>query len=230
MKKKLLILCVGLLALNFAACSKDEGAEQTQESLEETGTSEDSSQESDGGTQEADSQEPADSGAQDEGEVPGADVGQGWSEEMEGLKAAVVELLGQDYWPDTQMLPDMLEMSFGITSDMYDDYMAESPMISANVDTLLIVKAKDDKVEAVREAVDAYREAKVNDTMQYPMNLGKIQASRTETIGNYVLFVQLGGDTQEASEESEEAVVAKCQEVNDQVIEAIRSRLEGAAQ
>ena len=121
--------------------------------------------------------------------------------------------------------PDMLEMSFGITSDMYDDYMAEMPMMSAHVDTLLIVKAKEDKLETVQKIVEDYREAKVNDTMQYPMNLGKIQASRVETIGSYVMFVQLGGDTTQAEEEGEEAVVALCQERNDKVIEAVRAKL-----
>ena len=30
---------------------------------------------------------------------------------------------------------------------MYEDYMAEMPMMSAHVDTLLIIRAKDDKVE-----------------------------------------------------------------------------------
>lgn len=228
MKKRWMILCAGLLALNLAACGGNEDAGQTQESREETAAPEESSPESGGTSEEESSQEPSDS------ETPAGGAGsgesQGWSEEMEGLKAAVVELLGDDYWPDAQMLPDMLEMSFGITADMYEDYMAESPMISANVDTLLIVKAKDDKVEAVQGAVEAYREAKVNDTMQYPMNLGKIQASRIETIGNYVMFVQLGADTTDAAEEGDEAVVAQCQEVNDQVIETVRALLEGAAQ
>ena len=121
--------------------------------------------------------------------------------------------------------PDMLEMSFGITSDMYDDYMAEMPMMSAHVDTLLIVKAKEDKLETVQKIVEDYREAKVNDTMQYPMNLGKIQASQVETIGNYVVFVMLGGDTTDVEEQGDEAVVKTCQERNGKVIEAIRGQL-----
>ena len=142
------------------------------------------------------------------------------------MKAAAVEAAEEGgYWPDMALEPDMLEMSFGISADMYEDYMAEMPMMSAHVDTLVIIRAKDDKVEAVREALEAYREAKVNDTMQYPMNLGKIQASRVETIGSYVMFVQLGGDTTQAEEEGEEAVVALCQERNDKVIEAVRAKL-----
>ena len=78
---------------------------------------------------------------------------------------------------------------------------------------------------SVQGALEAYRNAKIEDTMQYPMNLGKIQASRIETIGNYVMFVQLGGDTTQVEEEGEEAVVSRCQEQNDKVIEAIRAKL-----
>lgn len=235
MKKRVVLMCVGLLALSLAACGKDGSQESGGQSAEQTqDTAVQDSEETDGadsGAEEDGAQGSADQdGTQDSGAAGGDDSGinyeEGWSQEMEGLKSAVVGQLGDDYWPDMPLMPDMLEMSFGITSDMYDDYMAEMPMISANVDTLLIVRAKDDKVETVREALEAYRDVQINDAMQYPMNVGKVQASRIETIGNYVIFAQLGADTQEASEEGDEAVIAKCQEVNDSVIETIRGLLE----
>ena len=122
------------------------------------------------------------------------------------------------------MLPDVLEMWVGITPDLYEDYLAESPMISTNVDTLIVIKAKEDTVEKVMELMLAYRESKVNDTMQYPMNIGKIQASRVERIGNYVCFVQLGGDT--SADNSEEESITKCQEANELAIEVISKKLE----
>ena len=149
------------------------------------------------------------------------DVSGGWSEEMTKIRDAVVTALGENYWPNTQILPEMLEGTYGITPDMYDDYMGESPMISVNVDTLLIIKAKDGKVEAVEEALNAYRDMLVNDTMQYPINLGKIQASRIQRYGNYVCFVQLGADTTAPGENGEEAVIAYCQEQNELALEVI---------
>lgn len=237
MKKRVVLMCVGLLALSFAACGKDgsqesggQSAGQTQDSGTQSdgaGTGSDSDQ---GGADQDGSQDEGQGGGQgsatDGGDGSGVNYEEGWSQEMEGLKSAVTGQLGDDYWPDMPLMPDMLEMSFGITSDMYDDYMAEMPMISANVDTLLIVRAKDDKVEAVREALEAYRDVQINDAIQYPMNVGKVQASRVETIGNYVMFVQLGADTTEASEEGDEAVIKRCQEVNDAVIETIRGLVE----
>ena len=235
MKKRVVLMCVGLVALSLAACggdgSQESGGESTGQTQESGAQGDEAQTGSDSGAEEDSTQgSPDQDGAQDSGTAGGDDSGinyeEGWSQEMEGLKSAVVGQLGDDYWPNMPLLPDMLEMSFGITSDMYDDYMAEMPMISANVDTLLIVRAKDDKVETVREALEAYRDVQINDAMQYPMNVGKVQASRIETIGNYVIFAQLGADTQEASEEGDEAVIAKCQEVNDSVIETIRGLLE----
>ena len=117
----------------------------------------------------------------------------------------------------------MLEGTFGITADMYDDYMAEMPMISTNVDTLIVVKPKEGQVQAVEDALNAYRNMMVEDTMQYPMNVGKIQASRIERIGDYVCFVQLGADVMDVLEQGDEAVIKHCQEQNELAIEVMSS-------
>ena len=234
-KKTIALLCAALLAVSATACGgngKDgssdaessTGQESGGESSEESVPSESMETPSESVETSSESAETPSDGAGAEGD--GTDgIEEGWSQEMEQLKAAAVEAAEGGYWPDMALQPDMLEMSFGITSDMYDDYMAEMPMMSAHVDTLLIVKAKEDKLETVQEIVEDYREAKVNDTMQYPMNLGKIQASQVETIGNYVVFVMLGGDTTDVEEQGDEAVVKTCQERNGKVIEAIRGQL-----
>ena len=234
-KKTIALLCAALLAVSATACGgngKDgsadaessTGQESGGESSEESVPSESMGTPSESMETSSESAETPSDGAGAEGD--GTDgIEEGWSQEMEQLKAAAVEAAEGGYWPDMALQPDMLEMSFGITSDMYDDYMAEMPMMSAHVDTLLIVKAKEDKLETVQKIVEDYREAKVNDTMQYPMNLGKIQASQVETIGNYVVFVMLGGDTTDVEEQGDEAVVKTCQERNGKVIEAIRGQL-----
>lgn len=141
------------------------------------------------------------------------------------VKAALVETLGENYWPNTEIPADFLKDIYGITEDMYEEYYAEMPMISTNVDTVIIVKAKEDQVTAVEDALNAYREVMVNDTMQYPMNVGKIQASRIETFGQYVCFVQLGADTMEAAETGDEAVIEQCQQANELALEVIENTL-----
>lgn len=216
MKKLVAMLMIGTMTLSFAACGGGND-ETTQESTQATETQ----MESTVATETVEASAEASTEA-----VEGGDVAlEGWSTEMESIKTAVVETLGENYWPNTPISADILEGTYGITSDMYDDYLAEMPMISVNVDTLLIIKAKDGMVESVEEALNAYREAIVSDTMQYPMNVGKIQASRIETIGNYVCFVQLGADTMTASESGDEAVVAQCQEANELAIEVIRQNI-----
>lgn len=142
------------------------------------------------------------------------------------LRDAVAEALGEDYWPDSVMEPEYVQDLYGLKPDMYEDIFVETPMIGTNVDTLIIVQAKKDRVEDVEKVLNTYREGEINNTMQYPMNIGKVQASRIETIDNYVLFIQLGGSSVDAEEEGEEKVMELSREQNEKALEAIRQALE----
>lgn len=216
MKKLLAVMSLGVLVLSMAACGGKDTSDKNQNTVQ---TSESESGSADTSRENGSNQENGAAGT----EV--IDVSNGWSSDMQQIKDAVVAALGDNYWPDTPIVPEMLEAVYGISPDMYEDYLGESPMISANVDTLLIIKAKDDKVEAVQDAINTYRDNLVNDTMQYPMNLGKIQASRIERIGNYICFVQLGADIVSDFEDDEEAVITQCQEQNELVLEIIRQNI-----
>ena len=207
MKKKLAcMLLMGTLALSMAACGNGQdkntgaatetGVESAEGTVESTGTSVENTEAENSGTP------------------------------LQNAKKAVTDALGDDYWPDSEIPEEMLNETYGVSGDLYDAYLGECPMISVNVDTLLIIHAKDGKVEDVENALNAYRDSLVNDTMQYPMNLGKIQASRVERIGDYVCFVQLGADTSSVEEQGDEAVITYCQEQNELALEAIRQTLE----
>ena len=131
---------------------------------------------------------------------------------LQSAKKAVTDALGDNYWPDSEIPGEMLNETYGVSAELYDAYLGEAPMISANVDTLLIIHAKDGKVEEVENALNAYRDSLVNDTMQ--------------RIGDYVCFVQLGADTSSVEEQGDEAVITYCQEQNELALEAIRQTLE----
>lgn len=225
MKKLVVSLCVGVMVLGFTACG---GNKDNTQSTEQTQTVETQPAGGTGGAAGQATETPVEGTQAAEGNTTGEymDISNGWSEEMNALKTAVVDALGENYWPNAAIDPEMLEGMFGLTPDMYSDYLAEMPMISTNVDTLLIIKSNDDKVEAVVEALTAYRDNLVADTMQYPMNLGKIQASRIERIGNYVCFVQLGGEYVAGQNMTEEESIIKCQEQNELAIEVISQNLE----
>ena len=108
------------------------------------------------------------------------------------LQAAVAAELGENYWPNMDIPAEFLTEMYGVAADTYDEYVAQMPMISTNVDTLIIVKAKEGSEQAVEDALNNYYQVSTENAMQYPMNLGKVQAAKVKTFGRYVCFVQLG--------------------------------------
>lgn len=107
------------------------------------------------------------------------------------IEAAVAAAMGESYFPAMAM--ESLE-TLEITPDMYTEFVYKIPMINVNVDTLIIVKAAEGKVADVEAKLNQFRDNNINDLMQYPMNLTKIQCSQVATFGDYVVFVQLGAD------------------------------------
>lgn len=205
MKKLIGLLLTGVLVFSLAACGKN-------------GTGDDQNSGENG---QSTVEESTDNAQTDTLEETNYGVGV----TMEDIKNALVETFGDNYWPNSEIPADMLQELCGIAPEMYEEYYAEMPMISTNVDTVIIVKAKEDQITAVEDALNAYRDMLVNDSMQYPMNVGKIQASRIETFGQYVCFVQLGADTMEAAESGDEAVIDKCQQDNELALEVIENTL-----
>lgn len=218
MKKVIAFICMTALCAALSACGKDNAgsSQQTESTITENSTESAAGDiAGDGETEEG----TAGSGTEEEADPALVQ----WSEEMQNVRQAVADALGENYWPDYAITPEMLEGTFGISAELYEDYVGEMPMISTNVDTLIVIKAKEGKVQEVEDALNAYRDRLVDDTMQYPMNLGKIQASRIDVSGNYVSFVQLGADVMDIMEQGDEAVIEYCLEQNELAIEVIRS-------
>ena len=210
MRKKLTVLLLtAALCVQLAACGGKEAG-----SGEQDGAGQGSQQEN---IQNGDIQDTGSVQDTAQGEDPEQAAAQA---QLQALRDAVAEVLGEDYWPNTQMPPEFLA-DYGLKEDMYEGFLGEMPMISVNVDTLILIKAREDQVEAVEAVLNSYRDALVSDTMQYPMNLGKIQASRIEVMGQYVCFVQLGADVTEGMEIGDEEIIRLCQEQNELAITAI---------
>lgn len=152
---------------------------------------------------------------------------EGYREDVsaQDLQEAVAEELGEEYWPNAEIPAETLKEVYGISEELYEEASARMPLISAHVDTLIILRAKEGKEEMIREALEAYRAYQAESAVQYPMNLGKIQAAEVKRFGRYVCFVQLGGDITEPSEESDEAVIAHCREENARALAVIEDML-----
>lgn len=129
---------------------------------------------------------------------------------LSDIHAAVKEAYGDNYLPSRTIENQELSEVYGLTTDNIEEVIAEGPTISAHVDQFIAIKAKEGKGADVEKELNAYRDKLVSDTMQYPMNLPKIQSSQVTRHGDYVFFTMLGAinDNVDATEE-EAATFAK---------------------
>lgn len=156
-----------------------------------------------------------------------ADTGQTqqavWSDEMNEIRAAVSDKLGEGYLPAMPMDAEALEELMGVAPQQYDAYMGELSAVSQHVDMMVVVRTKEGQLELIEDAMNACRESLISTTAASPEEQGKLQASRIERIGQYVCFVQLGGDLSAVAEQGEEEVIKYCLDQNEIAIDAIRS-------
>ncbi|MCM1252469.1 MAG: DUF4358 domain-containing protein [Clostridium sp.] len=159
----------------------------------------------------------------------GADVAAMVSERkppaLSKLRESVKEELGDNYWPEIALSKEELEEKTGITQDMYVEFLAEEPSLKSNIDTMIIVRAKEDYVGAIEEALEEYRTRLIEENKQYPQNYNKASASRMETIENYICFVQLGADTTIVADKGGKEILAYCQEENERALHVLEKAI-----
>lgn len=106
----------------------------------------------------------------------------------------VKNTLGENYFPNVEIMQEMYETVYGLNLAEVESVYGEMPMISANVDTLIGVLAKEDSIKTVKEALEKYVDTMKNDSFQYPANMAKMPAMEIVTHGNYVFLVATFGD------------------------------------
>ena len=134
---------------------------------------------------------------------------------------AVKKAYGENYLPSMDLTADDLSSRFGLNSDDYAAAYGQVAMISTQVDTFVAVEAKDGKADAVASALNSYRDDLVNNSMQYPMNVPKVNASRVYQKGNYVFFLMLGAAAPNDVMDDEAATLTFYQQQNDIAVKAI---------
>lgn len=140
---------------------------------------------------------------------------------LEDLSQAVKDAYGDDYVPSMTYDETMIAETFGLNMDNVDSFIGEGPMMSAHVDQMLIVKAKEGKGEEVEKELQAYRQKLLDNSMQYPSNLAKVNAATVERMGDYVFFFMLGAfDEREDATEDEQLTFAQ-QEVQ-KAVDAVK--------
>lgn len=141
------------------------------------------------------------------------------------LQNAVKKAYGDNYIPSMNYSETELEEIFGVKKDWYDSMSAQGPMISIHVDKFIAIEAKKGNVEDVKKALESYKQALIEETLQYPMNLSKIQASRIEVIDNYVFYIMLGQISEEIQEQEEEVILKEAQKQNEIAVKAIKKEM-----
>lgn len=144
---------------------------------------------------------------------------------MDKIKNEVVNILGENYWPDKRLTVAELKTETGITEEMYDDFLAEKVNIETDIDIMIILKAKAEYLAEIETMLNAYRDSLLVKYRDRPQELGKVQASRIEVIEPYICFVQLGADTEAAVKKGDEEVIALCQQENERAVDIIEKTI-----
>lgn len=121
-----------------------------------------------------------------------------------GLRDAVAKAYGENYLPDQAMDAEMIESEFGLTKDMYDEVVAEAPLIGFHPDRLVIVKPKKGKEANVKRALEDALLVMKEQQMQYPVNVAKVNAGKVLEKDGYYCFMILG-KTDDTSENDDDA-------------------------
>ena len=137
---------------------------------------------------------------------------------------AVKELLGEGYLPSMALDNEALEMVYGIKSEWIDNYYAETPMISFHIDTFIAVKASDGHADDVEKALNDYQEYTLENSLQYPANVAKLNAARVYRLGDYVFYILLAAVPDEYMDD-EEGRFDFCVANNQMVVDKINELL-----
>lgn len=119
------------------------------------------------------------------------------------ILTAIEKVYGEDFLANMDMPDEMFESQFPVDKDLIQDKVARMPMISAHADYVVIIRAVDGKGEEVEKQLKEIRDNIVNDTMQYPSNMAKVQSSQVVRNGDTVAFLMVGAinDNMDATEE-----------------------------
>lgn len=207
MKKKLFVSILGAIILVFTGCSSNQ-----------TNVKNETEQVRSGLNAESQVQEEAVNTIQVDSKYKVTDS-------MEDLKGAVVDILGENYWPDTLLTKEELAERAGISENMYENFMAEYQHAEAGIDMMILIQAKEEEVAHVETLLNEYREMLLNIYEQQPQNEAKVFASRIEVIDNYVCYVQLGADIAALEAQGEDAMVAYCQQENERALDILEKNI-----
>lgn len=146
--------------------------------------------------------------------------------DLQDIYSEVKAAYGEDFLPSMVYDTQAFEDKFGITDDLYVNYIAEGPAITVHVDQFIGVEAEKGKGAEVEALLDQYQKKLLDDTLQYPVNQVKIKTSEVIRHDDYVFFVMLGNPSQESEKQGEEAILESAKEKNRIAVDIINRYFE----
>ncbi len=147
---------------------------------------------------------------------------------LEDVVSAIRDAYGDDYIPNMQMDEERLENVTGVKPDWVEEFIAEEPMISINVDMLIAIEAKEGQADTVEKSLNDYYRYLVNDSVQYPSNIEKVRAARIVRRGDYVFFFTLGSIPLELTDKEDQTDAYNAAVANNQKAADVISAMLGA--
>lgn len=117
---------------------------------------------------------------------------------VEDVLTTLKNTYGDKYLPSMPVDKETFEALVSLTGDQYSEFAAEFPMMSAHVDKVFVVKTE--KPADVKAALEAYHDSQKEGALQYPMNAVKVENAVIYEKGDYVIYMILGGYTEEIIE------------------------------
>ena len=155
--------------------------------------------------------------------APSAGSYAGADSQLKKAREAARQLLGENYIPSAEIPADLLEEQYGLSPALYDHVLAEGPLMSAHVDLFIGVHASAGHTQQVLQALQAYRQKMLDNTMNYPQNALKIPATQVFAQGDYVFLVLLGAYPPVEQEMDDEQTTAYFAAQNQQTVDAIKA-------
>ena len=122
---------------------------------------------------------------------------------MQNIVDTMMHTYGETYLPGMEIDQEIFNSLIGIdaseASEYYSEFYAGMPMMSTHVDKLFIVKTSD--TNKMSEVFTNYMTTQIEDAMQYPMNLSKLENYNIVVHDDYVILFILGGYTDEMVED-----------------------------
>lgn len=112
--------------------------------------------------------------------------------DLSGVAEDIASAYGENWLADTTMTEEMFKQEFPLDASLVQSFVAKMPMIGFHPDRVVLIKATKGNGAKVEEKLNEIKEEKIQNEMQYPSNIAKVQATQVVRQGDYVAFLLVG--------------------------------------